>query len=377
MALSRRPVRLWHRWIGWTLGAVFAFQGLTGAAIVYKDELDRALHPALFGPMTPGAAQPAAVLVAEVQAAYSGKGQVTGLLFPAHPGEPATARVTLPDGRHAEAAVDPVTARVFGPRIWEGSLIGTIYDLHNLYVFRSVGYRGVGIIGLMILISLVAGVRLAWPGRGGWRRAIAPPPAYSSPQRAMRDQHARLGLLAAPLLAVSVATGVWMSLGDLARPGLATLGAVDLRLDHPAQAVAPLRISAAAALAAARQVRQGESLTEIDLPGDEGSYRISFVPPGPADPSQTDLVDIDGSTGRVLSVIEARRLPWPERLWRRWLYPLHNGQALGPLHRIVVLVLGLAPAILFGLAITGTVIRSRRRTRRPARHPDTPTRRRV
>ena len=76
MALSRRPVRLWHRWIGWTLGAVFAFQGLTGAAIVYKDELDRALHPALFGPMTPGAAQPAAVLVAEVQAAYSGKGQI-------------------------------------------------------------------------------------------------------------------------------------------------------------------------------------------------------------------------------------------------------------------------------------------------------------
>lgn len=362
MALSRRPLRLGHRWIGWTLGAIFAFQGLTGSAIVYKDELDRAFHPALFGPMARGTPLPTDVLIGRVQAAYSGKGQVTGLLLPAHPGEPATARVTLTDGRHAEAAVDPVTARVFGPRIWEGSLIGTIYDLHNMFVLKDVGYRGVGVVGLVVLISLAAGMRLAWPRRGGWRRALAPPPAQGHAQRALRDQHARLGLIAAPLLFMAVMTGVWMSLGDLARPGLATLGAVDLRLDEQPRSPGPVRISTAQALAIAVRARPGETVSEIRFPEDGASFRISLIEPGPSDPSLTDFVDIDGATGRVLTIIEARRLPLPERLWRRWLYPLHNGQALGPLHRFVVLILGLVPATMFGLAVTVSLIRTRRKS---------------
>ncbi len=356
-----RELLRWHRRLGWALGGLFAFQGLTGTAIVFRPELDRALHPAEFGPLAPGRALPPARLLAAAQAAFTGKGEVTALVLPTRPGEPAVARVTFGPERHAEASVDPASGRVFAPRVYEGSLLGTIYDLHNLYVLRDVGYRGVGVAGLLMLASVFAGVRMAWPRRGGLVRALAPPPAGAHPVRTLRDTHARLGLVAAPLLVVALVTGAWMSLGDLARPALGRLGTVEPRLDHPPPSRAGALIPPEQALAAATAALPGEELAELRLPEDaQGSYVVLLRGRGPQSVTRPpDRVVVDRASGRVLAVLRASDLPPLERLWQGWLYPLHNGQALGPLHRTLVALLGLSPAALFGLALIRGVLRRR------------------
>ena len=61
----------------------------------------------------------------------------------------------------------------------------------------------------------------------------------------------------------------------------------------------------------------------------------------------------------MLAVLRAYDLPPLERLWQGWLYPLHNGQALGPLHRTLVALLGLTPSALLGLALLGGLLRKR------------------
>ena len=119
-----RGLRRWHRRLGWALGGLFAFQGLTGTAIMFRPELDRALHPAAFGPLAAGPALPPARLLAAAQAAFTGKGEVTARVLPARRVEPAVALVTFRPERHTKASVDPATGRVFAARVYEGSLLG-------------------------------------------------------------------------------------------------------------------------------------------------------------------------------------------------------------------------------------------------------------
>ena len=55
MAMSVRPVWLSiHKWIGLILGFWIVFQGITGAILVYKLEIQAALNPQLYRTGMPG-----------------------------------------------------------------------------------------------------------------------------------------------------------------------------------------------------------------------------------------------------------------------------------------------------------------------------------
>ena len=349
MALQRR--RLWkvHRWLGWTLGIVIAFQGLTGAAIVFKDEWERAAHPEMFGPLTSGGWLPPEVLIETTQEQYSGRGTLTRFDMPLREGEAATAHITLANNDHATVAVDPVNGHVFSPRIWEKGLVGVVYDLHNLFYFGSAGYRASGVFGFAFLGSVLLGVAITWPGPDRWRSTFFKPQQMLSPSVALRFNHRRLGLIVAPLLLLSIVTGIWMSLGDLARPRLAEWSLVDGRIDQPPRGKG-VGVRVADAVAAARAVEHGQPISSVAMPDENQSFTVSFVGRG-GDIHAEDRVVIDAANAQVLATIRASELRALDQFWQRWLYQIHNGEAFGISHRLLLLGVGVTPLVLLMFAL--------------------------
>ena len=65
------------------------------------------------------------------------------------------------------------------------------------------------------------------------------------------------------------------------------------------------------------------------------------------------------TTGEVLHVRDPNNLPWAERVIE-WAYPLHNGEKMGLLGRILVACLGAMPLLFF---ISGLKMRKYRKNK--------------
>jgi len=64
----------------------------------------------------------------------------------------------------------------------------------------------------------------------------------------------------------------------------------------------------------------------------------------------TTTVNVDQYSGAVISVRDGRNVA-AGYLFLDWMFPLHNGDGLGILGRVLVFIAGLLPAVLF---VTGT-----------------------
>src|SRR6476660_1143180 len=114
--MSRRILRSVHRWVGLAASLLLIAVAVSGSALVFENEIDRALNPALYY-VTPGAQTlPVETLVARVQAAVPAD-RPTGGRVAEKPG--LAYEVGLMSGRLA--TIDPYTGIVRGVRNREGS----------------------------------------------------------------------------------------------------------------------------------------------------------------------------------------------------------------------------------------------------------------
>jgi uncharacterized iron-regulated membrane protein len=74
-------------------------------------------------------------------------------------------------------------------------------------------------------------------------------------------------------------------------------------------------------------------------------------------------VYLDQYSGAVLDVWDSRELSAGSTLLE-WMFPLHNGDALGLIGRLVVFIAGLLPAILFGTGVYMWLKKRRKQVRR-------------
>ena len=77
-------------------------------------------------------------------------------------------------------------------------------------------------------------------------------------------------------------------------------------------------------------------------------------------------LDIDPSSGALLAVRDPAAMPAAERL-AAWMRPLHEGQGLGPVWRLLVFLSGLLPALFSVTGIAFWLLRRRSRRRLEAR----------
>jgi uncharacterized iron-regulated membrane protein len=322
----RLAVRV-HRWSGLITAPLFLVLGLSGAVLVFREELEDAVSgpPVVARPLT------ATSLDAVVRAALlpHPATQAHALRVPARADRPY--RVELYHGeRRLDVAVDASTFRVVGSRAPERSVFAAVHALHAAFHAGRAGTIAVGLLGAWLVVESITGLWLY--GASVRLRAGAGTPARS------RTLHRVVG---AASLGVGVVIGLTGALLALA----SALALADAPRPAPRDGLAALDVLV--------------GRVQVAVPG---ARVVTMV----AEPDRTVRVDVRMASGSGASVhmdrdtgeIVAPRASAPGGL--ELIRRFHAGDFAGALSRTIYVVAGLALPL---LSITGLLIAAGRGAR--------------
>jgi uncharacterized iron-regulated membrane protein len=343
-----------HLWVGVVVALYVSIVCVTGAALVFRIDLQRAVHPHLFTPGADGPPVDPAAVMERVRDEYPG-GRLSGVDAPTTARPTYLAYVTSGE-RFATVLVDPVDARVLG-ELPEQSIVRTLQDLHFDLLAGRTGRIVNGIGGLCLLVMCLTGLVIWWPGVGGWRRGFLVDFARGW-KRAIWELHGSVGIWTVLFVAMWAVTGVyfafpsqfraavnWISpvtvirgpLSDVARAGSAPLEWRDL-VERARSHVPP-----------------GRFVARVVVPStDAAAFHVLFsaVRPTPAGTTALTSVYLDQYTGALLAEPPRGGRSLGDTIMA-WVAPLHVGSFGGVGVKVAWLVLGLAPPL---LAATGLVM---------------------
>lgn len=338
-----------HKYVGLVLGLLLSVTGLSGSLLVFDRELDELLTPATAAFEAPARIASLDLALANAAAVVDNGTAPTRIALGRHTGAPHIVRFPTPKGASGpiEVSINPADSSVLAVRTWGEYPVTWVYYLHMAFLGGATGEIVVGIMGLSMLFLCISGVIIWWPRRGRWLRAFT----INSRLGAIRlnyDLHKTIGIYFLPVFLVLAFTGTELVFHE----PVEKLVDVFLPLSEypaPESAGRGEPIGADRAAAAARDVFPGARLFRIYLPASETEpYELTYVRPGDTwNEYGASAVFVDQYSGAVLDAWDHRAQP-AGNTFLEWLFPLHNGDALGLIGRIIVLIAGLLPAVLFG-----------------------------
>jgi uncharacterized iron-regulated membrane protein len=376
--LRKRTRAVWlrlHRWLGLSLGAVFVLFGLTGSLLVFYVGIDEAIEPALTVPGPAPQVRSWQVVLEALQQAHPQRDRGWRIELPPGGQGLVTARYLRPaetvDAFYKPllVTVNPATGEVLANRFWGDFAATWVYDLHYMLLAGDIGHTVVGVLGLLLLLSLVGGLVLWWPRRGHWRDALRIKLAGSR-QRRHYDLHKLAGVGGGVVLLVLAATGAALALPGWVEPPLARISP-PLPMPAPRATLQPglPLLTLDQALARARAHWPESTPRWVDTPPANGAiYRVrTWLPGGPSERFPRSYLWIHAQTGEVLAERDARQQSAGDAVLA-WLHPLHNGEAFGMPGRVLVCVAGVLPLLLMVTGVQRWMDRRRAsRARRSAR----------
>lgn len=347
MALSKAASL--HRWLGLVLGAVISISGLTGSYLAFHSEIERSM-------IAPLRASPG-IRTESIESVYLALSQI------ANP-EKGSWNIELPnDGgvitsrfssRGSDSmrmvSLDPASLRVVRDVRWGDTVSTWLYELHYRLLMGRAGGTLMGVIALLLMVALSAGLVLWWRSARSMCGRLTPA-AQGTAQRKIFDAHRLLGLGASLFLLISLSTAAMMSLPQQVRPVISQFSPIE-PLPKPQSQLPSAdgrgRISVDRAITAAQARFPEGDIRWVKVPGRPSeAYTIRLRLPG--DPDRRfprSYVWVDQYSGHVLAVRDFRSISASDRILA-WLYLLHSGEAFGLVGRGVVAMLGGVPAILF------------------------------
>lgn len=367
---ARSILRQIHLWLGLGLGVLFALLGLTGSALVFYVEIDRALNAPTMtesAPEAPGwQSQEWDRALATGRRHWPERGGDWSFEVSDESGF-IHARYYPPAGHHEHHAeremvwFAPDGGSVVRSATWGDYLMSWLYELHMHLLAGDLGSQIVGWSGFVLLVLLISGVATWWP-RGSWRKALAFKRNAVS-QRRLRDLHKHFGLWSAGLLLLLGLTGALLALPDIkTQLFAATIARPDAMPTPQSTRPSGAQISVYDALQAAHRALPDSRLAFIDVP-DGGTAPIKVRVQVPGDPHRRfprSMIFVDQYSGAVLSVHDVRRGN-AANATETWIRPIHDGSIAGLPTRILAVLIGFTPG---ALLITGFLHWRRRRTAR-------------
>ncbi|MDP2902415.1 MAG: PepSY-associated TM helix domain-containing protein [Methylovulum sp.] len=356
-----------HLWLGLFL-SIF---GITGSILVFHAELNERLNPKLLTvsvPETNPVYQPLANIFQAGHAAMPEPAQHTFANYPRNETAALKLMYALPaakgDTENWEVYVNPYTAQVIGKRLMTSSdsfiphtFIGFVFELHYaLLLGEEVGYTVVGIMGALLIISVLTGLILWWPLTGKWRQALTIK-RKASPERLNFDLHKTSGFYTTVVLIPVLFSGVYMDIPEHVVPVLEVFSPVTYRYwfkSTPQYNIQAITMAQAVAIANQRY-STGRADWIYGATQPTGTYAV--CKDGVADSgsfSHRRCVVIDQYSGKILDVDDPA-IGTVGEVFTHWQWPLHSGQAFGWTGRILVFLSGLACPVLSG---TGQFIKN-------------------
>jgi uncharacterized iron-regulated membrane protein len=365
-SIARQLLRKVHLWLGLVVGLPFVLLSFSGSLLVFYIELDAKLNlsPDLSDALPLDWNSPVwEVALATVRDALPGAlGQwsfeASGITqqIPVRYYAPADAAGHMIDPTMIWLSSDG-TAMVRKEQ-WGEYLMTFLYDFHRHYLAGETGHQLVGWSGLGMLVLLCSGLVLWWP-RGSWRKALAFKRNAASVRR-VRDLHKLSGLWSLVLLLILVTTGALLALPAERSTFLSWLVTPVIEVPSPRSTVIDRpQLPLSQVLATVHRRMPDTRLAWIDVPGPgTGTFRIRLQVAG--DPNYRfpySFVYVDQYSGEILAIHDTRALSMSNTIIN-WLRPLHEGSVGGLPTRLLAVVLGVVPAVLF---VTG-ILYWRRRT---------------
>jgi uncharacterized iron-regulated membrane protein len=350
---ARRALFQVHLWTGVLIGVYVFVVCATGSALVFRIDMQRALHPELFTP-GPGAEADAATVLESVRDAFPAW-RVSGI------DAPTTARPTYlayvaNDDRFLTLLVDPASARILG-ELPERSVVRTIQDLHFDLLGGRTGRIVNGIGAMLMLVLCVTGLVIWWPGVANWRRGFTVD-FRRNWKRVNWDLHSATGICTVLLISMWSVTGVYFAFPSQFRAAVNAMSPLTVstapqsKLEGAGTAAKP---SWRELIERARQRVPDQFVARVIPPSsDRGAFLVMFSPikPSPAGGAELTSVYLDQYTGAPLAEA-ARAQRSAGDVVMDWVAPLHVGNFGGLFVRVAWLILGLAPPLLF---VTGFIM---------------------
>lgn len=332
-----------HRWTGGFLGLVLALLGLTGAILVHRDAWILLPHA---GDAQIQTTQVLAATTERLMADPATRPQ--SITF-------ASANLGLDRldlGKGAGAYTDQAGMIVSQwqsqwarPELW-------LFDLHHHLFAGDVGETIIGIAGVAGLFFVVTGTILWWRTRKTF--AFRPLPKRLSRPAIVRH-HRDLGIVAAPLLILSLLTGATLVFRPISALflGPGAPAAIDAALQAPKGPKVALadRLDWQGMIVAARARFPDAELRSLSLPRKEsGLVTIRMKRPQEWLPNGRTTLWFAADDGRLIGARDAASLSNVVAAYNI-LYPLHAGKVGGLGYRLVMTLSGIVLGLLGTLSV--------------------------
>jgi uncharacterized iron-regulated membrane protein len=343
-----------HRYIGLAVGLILIIVGVTGSFLVFQKEFDQYLLQRQFAQITP---QPQRVaiesVVNTVKATYRDRPELKLASIDTLPHNPTyRVRLRTEDDKTTDVYVNPYTGKILGDRVWEDSIIGIVFRLHYALLAGDIGIKIVGIVALLLLVLSLTGIFL-W---SGWRKLISGFKIkwQAHPKRVNYDIHKVAGIFTAIFLGLTAFIGFCWNFYDYAEPAIYALTFTPKSPEPVSQIVtgkSPLGITEI--LKTADAALPNTETTFINLPRKpEDAFTIYKKHPQESNEYGDSSVYLDQYSGKILKLIDGQNLPLAKKVLGSFT-PLHYGTFWGLPSRVLYVLVGLAPLILF---VTGFVM---------------------
>lgn len=345
-----------HLYLALLGGFFFALIGLTGSLNVYRAELDTLLNPRLQIGQPQGQYQSLDKMMAAIKTAHPARYGSWTLEMPETPDAMLTAWYEKPQETYFDyyaplmVSVNPYTAEVVDSRFWGRTVMTWLLDLHTQLGLGKIGWQCVGVLGGLMMVSVLTGLYLWWPASGRLQDMFVFRPNQGM-MRLLMDLHRCLGLLAAAALLALAFTGMQLSYPQWLETWV---GAQDMGHGNNGKPVLstarpnnrPVRLEEAEFIARG-PFRQAE-LRRVTTPvGENGTYRINLRQPFEVNHKHPfTMVWIDRWSGQIKEVRDPGQFSQGQKLLA-WLWPLHTGEALGGMGRFTWFLAGLCPAFFY------------------------------
>lgn len=352
MSSTARTVALKiHLYLGLTAGAVIAILCLSGAAMVFEQEITRALHPERYH--VEAAASPVPLTVALDSARTAAGGELGGILVSTDPTRPWEA-----NGRGGRIFIDPGTGRVIAVAPSRLPFFQKAMELHRWLLAEDLGRMITGAATVAFAVLLFAGIVIWWPRtKGAFKARINPLAVFSKHgdgRRKLHDLHVALGIWCWPLLLFMALTGLpeaygwatdalyFFSSSERAAPAPKS-GGDSTMAKLPLDSLLALGRAAfpdARLWSARAQARGNGALSVASVAADQPSER------------KTDVAYFDQHTGALLRIDRWSDMPAGNRA-RRMIEPVHTGMGWGLTSKVLFFL-----ATLFGASfpVTGLLM---------------------
>jgi ferredoxin-NADP reductase len=362
MNLKLRPIVLQcHRWAGLSVGLVMVLIGVTGAAIVFRPQLEPVLNQTLLTVPACTGRVPLDTLAANASSARpAAKLDYIRLLA----GDDGARRIPAAQVRFTDqtfAYLNPCTGALLGVRARYGGVLGVIEQVHRFRFMRH-GSLITGTSTIVFAIVLVVGgLFMWWPSRQrGWKHAVKFDARSAGGVRTL-NLHKTVGLYASLIVLVSALTGLPQAFDWYARGIYILTGSpepVKAPKSAPPSGASRLPMETYWQIAQALVPQPSEALLHYPTQARDAVEIYLIAGDAPHANARTMLF-LDAYTGKTLEFTPYRDSSLGHKLYF-WALSWHTGRVGGLFGQLVLLLGALCLPI---LAYTG-IKRYFRRTRK-------------